>query len=166
MSILAPDTENEEEASSFTPLTAEQAQALRKLNPSISPWWVVAGQILVGVLVTLASWGVTGKPTFAWSTGFGALAVVLPSAIFARGVTGRFAAASIGNSLMSLFVWEMVKIVMTVAVMFAAHRMVVNLSWPAMLVGLVVTMKVYWVVLRFGSKAAPIQNVTLNGKSN
>jgi ATP synthase protein I len=166
MSILTRDAENEEEASNFTPLTAEQAQVLRKLNPSISPWWVVAGQTLVGVLVTLASWGCTGKSTVAWSTGFGALAVVLPSATFARGVTGRFATASLANSVMSLFVWEMVKIVMTVAVMFAAYRMVENLSWPAMLVGLVVTMKVYWVALRFGSKTPPIQNVTLNGKSN
>jgi ATP synthase protein I len=31
--------------------------------------------------------------------------------------------------------------------LFAAPRLVANLSWPAMLVGLVVTMKVYWVAL-------------------
>jgi ATP synthase protein I len=31
--------------------------------------------------------------------------------------------------------------------LFAAPRLVTGLSWPAMLVGLVVTMKVYWVAL-------------------
>ena len=170
MSILAPIAEPEDDASKessdFVPLTAEQAQALREQNPSVSPWWVVAGQILVGVLVTLAAWGITGKSTVAWSTGFGALAVVIPGALFARGVTGRFASANAGNAVMSFFVWELVKIVVTVAVMFTAYRVVENLSWPAMLVGLVVTMKVYWVALRFGRKSLPVQNVTLNGKSN
>jgi ATP synthase protein I len=34
-----------------------------------------------------------------------------------------------------------------VAMLFAAPRIVSNLSWPAMLVGLVVTMKVVWLVL-------------------
>ena len=170
MSILAPVPESEDDASDessdFTPLTAEQAQALREQNPSISPWWVVAGQVLVGVLVTLAAWGVTGKSTVAWSAGSGALAVIIPGALFARGVTGRFASANAGSAVLSFFVWELVKIVVTVAVMFTAYRVVENLSWPAMLVGLVVTMKVYWVALRFGRKSPPVQNVTLNGKSN
>jgi ATP synthase protein I len=31
--------------------------------------------------------------------------------------------------------------------LFAATRVVPDLSWPAMLAGLIVTMKVYWVVL-------------------
>jgi ATP synthase protein I len=31
--------------------------------------------------------------------------------------------------------------------LFAAPKLVVGLSWPAMLAGLVLTMKVYWVVL-------------------
>jgi ATP synthase protein I len=170
MSILAPVAEPEveasDESSDFRPLTAEQAQALREQNPSISPWWVVAGQVLVGVLVTLAAWAVSSSLTVAWSAGFGALAVVIPGALFARGVTGRFASANAGSAVMSFFVWELVKIAVTVAVMFTAYRVVENLSWPAMLVGLVVTMKVYWVALRFGRKSRPVQNVTLNGKSN
>jgi len=35
-----------------------------------------------------------------------------------------------------------------------------------MLVGLVVTIKVYWLALAFKRKPLPVQNVTLNGKSN
>lgn len=163
---MAPMAEPEEESSDFTPLTAEQAQALRAQNPSVSPWWVVGGQVVVGVLVTLVAWAVSGSVRVAWSAGFGALAVVIPGALFARGVTGKFASANAGSAVLSFFLWELVKIMVTVAVMFTAYRVVENLSWPAMLVGLVVTMKVYWVALRFGRKSSPLQNVTLNGKSN
>ena len=170
MPIVTPADESEEDPSDFmanvAPLTPEQAQALREQNPSISPWWVVAGQVVVGVLVTLASWAASGSLTVAKSAGFGALAVIVPGALFARGVTGRFASANAGSAVLSFFVWELVKILVTVAVMFTAYRVVENLSWLAMLVGLVVTMKVYWIALRFGRKSPPLQNETLNGKSN
>jgi ATP synthase protein I len=169
MTIIAAETgriDENDEVSDFTPLTAEQAQALRKQNPSLSPWWVVAGQVVVGVLVALAAWGVTGKASVAVSAGCGALAVVIPAALFARGVTGQFASANAGSAVLSFFVWEFVKIVMTVGVLFAAHRLVANLSWPAMLVGLVVTMKVYWLALAVRRKSQPVLNTTLNGKSN
>jgi ATP synthase protein I len=166
MTTMAPDTDLADEVSDFTPLTAEQAQALREQNPSISPWWVVAGQLVVGVLVTLVAWGVTGKSSVAVSTACGALAVVLPAALFARGVTGQFASVNAGSAVLSFFVWELVKILVTVVVMFAAYRLVADLSWPAMLVGLVVTMKVYWLALAVKRKSQPVLNTTLNGKSN
>jgi len=49
--------------------------------------------------------------------------------------------------VMGFFVWEMAKVGLTVAMLFAAPRVVTDLSWPAMLGGLVVTMKVYWLAL-------------------
>ncbi len=166
MSKMTPITEAQQECSDFTPLTSEEAQALRLRNPSLSPWRVVAAQALVAVVVVLVGWGITGSLTVAWSAGFGALAVVIPGALFARGITGRFASLNAGNAVLGFFVWELVKILLTVAVMFMAYRVVENLSWPAMLVGLVVTMKVYWVALRFGRKTSLMQGETLNGKSN
>jgi ATP synthase protein I len=166
MMTMAPYADDPIEVSDFTPLTAEQAKALRAQNPSISPWWVVLGQVVVGILVSLAAWGVTGRFSVAVSAACGALAVVIPAALFARGVTGQFASANAGAAVMSFFVWEFVKIVMTVAVLYAAQRLVSDLSWPAMLVGLVITMKVYWFALAYRRKASPVQNVTLNGKSN
>jgi ATP synthase protein I len=42
--------------------------------------------------------------------------------------------------------------------MFGAYRMVEGLSWPAMLIGLVVTIKVYWFALRFRPKAQAVQS--------
>ena len=156
MVTIAPDTEAEE-ASDFIALTAEQARALRERHPSISPWWVVAGQVAVGVLVTLVAWLVTGSQTVAWSALSGALAVVVPAALFARGVTGQFASVNAGSAVLSFFVWEMVKIFVTVGIMFAAYRLVSGLSWPAMLISLVLTMKVYWLALVFKRKPKPVQ---------
>lgn len=50
------------------------------------------------------------------------------------------------------FVWELVKIVATVVILFAAPRLVPELNWLALLVGFVVTMKVVWVALMFRAK--------------
>jgi ATP synthase protein I len=41
----------------------------------------------------------------------------------------------------------MVKMALTVAMLIAAPRLITALSWPAMLVGLVVTMKAAWVAV-------------------
>ena len=157
MVTIAPDTKAEEdEVSDFTPLTAAEARALRKKNPSISPWWVVAGQLAVGVLVALIAWAVTGSQTVGLSAACGALAVIFPAALFARGVTGKFASVNAGSAVMSFFLWELVKILVTVGILLAAQRLVIGLSWPAMLVGLVVTIKVYWVALAFKRKPRPV----------
>ena len=156
MMTIAPESEVDE-ISDFTPLTASQAKALRETNPSISPWWVVAGQLLVGVLVTVIAWLITGRQTVAWSAASGALAVIVPAALFARGVTGQFASVNAGSAVLSFFVWEMVKIFVTVGIMFAAYRLIAGLSWPAMLIGLVVTMKVYWLALVVKRKPKPLQ---------
>ena len=157
MVTIAPDTKAEEdEVSDFTPLTAAEARALREKNPSISPWWVVAGQLAVGVLVALIAWAVTGSQTVGLSAACGALAVIIPAALFARGVTGKFASVNAGSAVMSFFLWELVKILVTVGVLLAAQRLVIGLSWPAMLVGLVLTLTVYWIALAFKRKPRPV----------
>lgn len=131
----------------FKPLTHEEAEKLCAANPSLSPWAIVAGQWGVGVVVALAAWGLTGRPSAGWSAAYGALAVALPAAIFARGLTGRFSSLNQDAAVFRFFLWEMVKIALTVAMLVAAPRLVAALSWPALLVGLLVTMKVYWVAM-------------------
>ena len=54
--------------------------------------------------------------------------------------------------MLGFVIWEMVKLALTVALLIAAPRLITALSWPAMLVGLVVTMKAAWVVAMFASK--------------
>ena len=70
----------------FKPLTAQEAQLWRQRNPSVSVWRMVAAQAVVGVLVALVTWWVSGQRHIAWSAGYGALAVVIPAALFARGM--------------------------------------------------------------------------------
>ncbi|MBU1359958.1 MAG: ATP synthase subunit I [Gammaproteobacteria bacterium] len=138
--------------SGFEPLTAEQARQLRESRPQISPWRVIAIQGAAGLLVALAVWGLTGRQNLGWSSGYGALAVVIPSAVFARGLMGRFSSLNPGTAVLGFFLWEMVKMVLTVAMLIAAPRLITALSWPAMLVGLVVTMKVAWVAAMLAPK--------------
>ena len=97
--------------------------------------------------MALAAWALTGRQNAGWSAGDGALAVVIPAARFARGLTSRVSSGNAGAAVFGFFRWEAGKIALTVAMLFAAPRLVTDLSWPAMLVGLVVTMKVYWVAL-------------------
>jgi ATP synthase protein I len=91
-----------------------------------------------------------------WSAGYGALAVVIPSAVFARGLTGRFSSLNAGTAVLGFFLWEMVKLVLSVAMLLAAPRLITELSWPAMLVGLVVTMKAAWVAVMLAPKRPKI----------
>ncbi|AVS87132.1 ATP synthase subunit I [Paracidovorax avenae] len=145
MKTDATDTGTEVEDSGFKPLSAAEAQEWRQRHPPVSIWRIVAGQAAVGLVAALVAWMVTGHSHVAWSTGYGALAVVLPAALFARGMARRRSSA--GGALAGLFGWELVKIALTVAMLAAAPRLVPGLSWLALLAGMVVTMKTYWIAL-------------------
>jgi len=151
-SLPYTDEDDAENPDTFTPLSAAQARSLRELNPSVPPWKVVVGQAVVGVVVALVAWLVTGSQNVGWSAAYGALTVVLPAALFARGLTGRFASLNAATAMFGFFLWEMVKLALTVAMLIAAPSWVEALSWPALLVGLVLTMKVYWVALLFAPR--------------
>ncbi|KAF1043082.1 MAG: hypothetical protein GAK34_02724 [Delftia tsuruhatensis] len=140
------DRELEGEDSDFKPLTSEEAQEWRTRNPQMSVWRFVVVQAVVGVLVALVAWLVTGRAEVGWSAAYGALSVVLPAALFARAVVrkrpGGAAAAMVG-----IFGWELVKLVLCIAMLAAAPKLVPGRSWLALLAGLVVVMKTYWVAL-------------------
>lgn len=147
MKTIAPETEAEAEDSDFKPLTAQEAQQWRSRNPPISVGKVVAGQALLGMLVALVAWVLTGRASVGWSAAYGALAVVVPAALFAWGVLRHKASSNPRAAMLGFFGWEIAKIVLTVALLAAAPRLVVGLSWIALLVGMVVAMKTYWVAL-------------------
>lgn len=147
MKTIAPETEAEVEDPDFKPLTPLEVEQWRKRNPPFPVWKVLVGQVVVGVLVALAAWLLTGRVSVAWSAAYGALAVVVPAAFFARGVFRRKAVRNPRAAMVGFFGWEIAKIVLTVALLAAAPRLVEGLSWIALLVGMVVTMKTYWVAL-------------------
>ena len=129
------------------PLSRSEAQALSKQKPSLSPWWVLAAQAVAGVAVATVAWLVTRQTNVGWSALYGAAAVVIPGALFARGLMSKVSSINPAAAVTGFFLWEMVKVGLVLAMLFAAPRLVENLSWPAMLVGLVVTMKVVWLIL-------------------
>ena len=141
--------EEEDEAANRPPdpLTREQAEVLRAEQPPVSPWWVVAAQAAVGLFVALVAWAVSGRGNVFVSALYGAAAVALPSALMARGMTSRLSRLSPGISAMSFMTWESVKLAVSIAMLALAPKLVPQLSWPALLVGLVACIKVYWVAL-------------------
>ena len=150
MPIIAPVPEFDPDAPEereFKRLSAEEAQALRERQPPLSPWRIVGWQVVMGVLVALAAWGFTGRPGAAWSAGYGALAVIIPAVLFARGLMSQFSSINAVTAGFGFFVWEAVKIGVSVGMLFAAPQLIENLDWLAMLIGLMVTLKVYWVAL-------------------
>ena len=138
---------DEPEEQEFKRLTAEQAQALRESDPALSPWWVVGLQCFAGLAVALLAWGVSGKASVGWSAGYGALAVIIPAALFARGLMSRFSSINAATAGFGFFLWEAVKIAVSIAMIAVAPRLIADLSWLALLAGLFVTLKMYWLAL-------------------
>jgi ATP synthase protein I len=131
----------------FKALTRKEAQALRTKEPSISPWRVVWVQAAVGVAVAAVVWLLSGEQAVVLSALYGAATAVVPGALMARGMTSRLSSSSPGTSAVSFMLWEMMKIGVSVAMLMLAPRLVQPLSWPALLVALVLCIKVYWLAL-------------------
>ena len=56
----------------------------------------------------------------------------------------------VGSALAGLFVWELVKILLTVMLLVASPWVISQLSWLALLAGFVLSMKVSWMVMALG----------------
>ena len=131
----------------FKKLSREEAAVLKAQDPPVSPWRVVAVQAAVGGVVALTGGLITGRMEVGWSLLYGAATVVVPGALMARGMTSRLSSMSPGASAVSFMLWEFVKIGVSLAMLVVAGKIVQPLVWPALLVGLVVCIKVYWVAL-------------------
>lgn len=135
----------------YEPLTRQQAQALRERNPQLTPWHVVAGQALAGLLVTGVWWAVTQSAPATWSALYGAVTVVVPQALMARGITRKRKVLPT-EAVLQFAVWELIKVGGVVVMLVAAPWVVPRLSWPAMLVSFVVCIKAGWLSLLFGRR--------------
>jgi ATP synthase protein I len=148
MTTNALDSEMDAEDSDFKPLTAEQAQQLREANPEPSPWWVIVAQVAAGLVAAGAAWMWTGRASAGMSALYGAMAVAIPAALFVRGAMRGTHAGNQSAAMLRFFVWELIKLVLTIAFLAAAPWVIGGLSWLALLVGVVVALKMYWVALR------------------
>lgn len=144
-----PAWESWDEASENEPaptsLSRAEAQGLRQRLRFLSPWAVVAAQGVVGLLCA-AAFGVFSQGAgMVWSSLYGAAAVVLPGLLLARGMTKR--ARSPLASAAGFMFWESLKIGVAIAMLLIAARVVPDLSWPALLITMVVCTKVNWLAL-------------------
>ena len=98
----------------------------------------------VGLLAACAVAAWSGVAANGWSLAYGALAVAVPAGLMAR-------ALSRGAGSLFLF-WELVKIALSVAVLAAAPRLVHGLNWLALLAGVVLATKMYWVALAWSRR--------------
>jgi ATP synthase protein I len=128
------DADNGLDPDAFKPLTAEQAQPLREQNPSLSPWWVVAGQVVMGLVAALAAWALTGKHNVVGRP----VMAHWPSIACGRvcaGTDRAFCLAESRTAVQGFSCGKWSSWSLTVAMLIAAPRLVVALSWPALLVG-------------------------------
>ena len=143
--VLADEFEAED--ASFKPLTRMEVERIRAANPPASMMRVLGVQVLTSLVVACLVRVLTGQDAMGWSALYGGLAVWVPAALFARGMQRQKVTGHAGSALIGFFVWELVKIVLTVALLLAAPRLIPELNWLALLAGFVVTMKVYWVAM-------------------
>lgn len=159
------DTAGDEEA--FTPLTADQARQWRASHPQLPVGRVLVMQVIIGIVVVAVAWALTGKALVAWSAAYGALVGVLPAALAAKG-TARWAAPGFppGAALAGFLLWEAVKLILAVGMLMAAPKILGVPSWPALLIGLVLTIKVYWVGLLLAQSMRSRQGQAQRAKTN
>ena len=139
------DSADEEADTDFKALSREEVIQWRQRRPPLSPWSVVAGQLAAGFALAGLIWLLGERPVLAASFLYGVLAVALPAALMARALARPAGVA--GAALLMFFVWELVKLLLTVMLLVLAPRLVTGLNWLALLAGLVVAAKVYALVL-------------------
>ncbi|BDT70842.1 hypothetical protein os4_03490 [Comamonadaceae bacterium OS-4] len=108
-------------------------------------------QVAVALIVAVVAGWSFGRVAGV-SAAYGALAVIVPAMVLARGLRRQALLRDSGAAFLSFVVWEVVKVVLTVALLLAAPKLVPSLSWLALVAGFVVTMKVYWVAAWLQSK--------------
>lgn len=145
--------EGGEQEPEFKPLTREQAQQWRAGQPELSVWRLVGVQVLVGVSSGLLFWLFSRQMPLALSVLYGAASVFIPTALMAYGLTSsalsRLMSGYARASFASFMLWEGVKVLLVVAMLWLAPRLVPGLHWLGLLAGLVLTLKVYWFGLWF-----------------
>jgi ATP synthase protein I len=140
----------------FKPLTREQAQQWRAGQPHVSAWSVLRWQAVLALLAVLVAAALFRSQAVVVSVVYGAVAVMVPSGLMAWGLTksalSRRVSGGAQASLAVFFVWEGAKVLLAIALLALAPRLVPDLSWLAMVAGLVVVLKAHWLELWFRTR--------------
>jgi ATP synthase protein I len=144
--------DDEADLAAFRPMTRSEAEVFRREHPALSPWRVIAAQILLGA-VAAAIAGLVAGTIGALSAAYGAAVVVVPGALMARGATSRLSSLSPVVSAVSMLWWGFVKMALSVAMLVLAARIVSSIVWPVMLAAMVLCMLSYWFALLWRAPA-------------
>ena len=110
---------------------------------------VLMWQTLTAIVTGAVAWLVSFSVAVVGSAFYGAMCAVVPSALIAVMAIKQAGSDALTHSavrLMKLFMWELVKIVLTICLLLAAQLVLDAPHWTAMVAGFAVTLKVYWVV--------------------
>ncbi|MGC8701420.1 MAG: ATP synthase subunit I [Thiomonas sp.] len=147
--------QDQEDAPAAAPMTRAEVQSLLLRKPQVSVWRVVVLQVVVGLVVAVASWFFSaGQWPVVFSALYGAGIIALPSALFALSIQLWLSKLKPGVAVYGFALGELLKIGLTIVLLFFAPRVVQPLSWAAMLIAIVVTLQVYWVALILRGKKA------------
>ena len=157
MKSLWPDESHEPEAAE--PLTNQQANVLRQKLGSVR-LEVFVIKVLVWQSVTAVLIGLTaGLLWDSWATAvsgfYGAMCAVFPAALVAFVVFRRMSTGALrrsGDMLVGLFVLELIKVATSVLLLAAAPLVLGPPQWVPLVIGFVLTLKIYWLVALLGSR--------------
>ena len=142
------DWEVEQQDNNIVPLTRAEAEQLFGANvgrPSrVTPFKVVAAQMVVSLVAALICWQFLSQPgEAARSALLGGAICWVPGALFALRLRGF----GHQQSIMGLMVGEAIKMGVTVAMFVAIAEFVPDVRWLPLLLTYLVALKTYWVAL-------------------
>jgi len=145
--LYAEDEWDVEQDNNIVPLTRAEAEQLFGASVSrpsrVTPFRVVAAQMVLSLIVTLAWWLFSAHPgPAALSACLGGAICWIPSALFAW----RLKSAG-GTTSTALVVGEAIKMAVTLALFVAVALYDRDVRWLPLLVTYLVALKTYWVAL-------------------
>lgn len=136
------DEEGDGDAPQVASFTADQARQWRQRQPAVALWRLPATQLGAGLLAALMVAVLRRSPAEGWSLLWGVVAVVVPSVFFLY--RARRPSFSPGFALLNLLLSELMKVALTLALLLLGPWLVPQLSWLAMVAGLVVALAAWW----------------------
>jgi ATP synthase protein I len=136
--------DSNDEIQEIRALSKDEAEVVKAANPMLNPWRVVIWQVVVTLLIGLLGLVLSQQKNTLYSMLWGGLCVVIPSGLFARGMTRGRDFESLRLGLSNFLVWELLKIALSIAMLVMASVVVSDLSWSALVASFIVVTKVYW----------------------